>query len=161
MSPSRDKFRRVNFLFALVIGRLVTMVFYIRLVGGASLFTFEPRVAARWAALGATVIENPVDDEGDAFTGAPNQHLATSVDELGGLSINVVQHVDAAAAAVAAASTEEPPRAEVVISVAGGLEVLTDRVAVLEAEKEALEARLGVLEAQGTALLAWAVTLST
>ena len=57
------------------------MVFYIRLLDGQSLFTLEPRVAARWAALGATVIENPVDDEGDAYTGAPNQHLASSVDE--------------------------------------------------------------------------------
>jgi hypothetical protein len=73
---------------------------------------------------------------------------------LGALTIDVTQHEDiaAAAATAAVASTEEPPRAEVVISVAGGLEVLTDRVAVLEAEKEALEARLGVLEA-------WARTL--
>jgi hypothetical protein len=123
------------------------MVFYIRLVNGASLFTLEPRVAARWAALGASIIENPVDDEGDAFTGAPNQHLASSVDESGALTIDVTQHEDIAAAAIVAASYEPPPRAEIVVSVASGLELLSGRVAVLTAEKEALEARLGVLEA--------------
>ena len=123
------------------------MVFYIRLVNGASLFTFEPRVAARWAALGATVIENPVDDEGDAYTGAPNQHLASTVDESGTLTIDVTQHEDIAAAAIVAATFEAPPRAEIVVSVSSGLEVLAGRVAVLEAEKQALEARLGILEA--------------
>ena len=128
------------------------MVFYIRLLNGASLFTFEPRVAARWAALGATVIENPVDDEGDAFTGAPNQHLASTVDESGVVSIDVTQHADIAAAAVVAASYEPPPLASNVVSVASGLEQLAGRVAVLEAEKQALEARLGILEA-------WAIRL--
>ena len=128
------------------------MVFYIRLLNGASLFTFEPRVAARWAALGATVIENPVDDEGDAFTGAPNQHLASSVDAEGVVSIDVTQHEDIAAAAVVAASYEPPPLASNVVSVASGLEQLAGRVAVLEAEKQALEARLGILEA-------WAIRL--
>ena len=122
------------------------MVFYIRLVGGASLFTLEARIAARWAALGATVIENPVDDEGDAFTGAPNQHLASSVDESGALTIDVTQHEDIAAAAIVAASYEEPPRAEVVVSVTSGLEQLATRVAVLQSEKDALVARLGILE---------------
>ena len=122
-------------------------VFYIRLVDGQSLFTFEPRVAARWAALGATVIENPVDEEGDAFTGAPNQHLASTVDAEGALTIDVTQHEDIAAAAIIAASFEPPPRAEVVVSVASGLEQLAARVVVLEAEKQALEARLGFLEA--------------
>jgi len=116
------------------------MVFYIRLVGGASLFTLEARIAARWAALGATVIENPVDDEGDAFTGAPNQHLASSVDESGALTI------DEDIAAIVAASYEEPPRAEVVVSVTSGLEQLATRVAVLQSEKDALVARLGILE---------------
>ena len=129
--------------------------------GASSLFTFEPRVAARWAALGATVIENPVDDEGDAFTGAPNQHLASTLDELGALTIDVTQHEDVAAAAIAATSSEAPPRAEVVVSVASGLEVLAARVAKLEAEKQALEARVLALEAQGTALLAWAAALTT
>ena len=128
------------------------MVYYIRLVDGQSLFTFEPRVAARWAALGATVIENPVDDEGDAFTGAPNQHLASSVDAEGVVSIDVTQHEDIAAAAVVAASYEPPPLASNVVSVASGLEQLAGRVAVLEAEKQALEARLGILEA-------WAIRL--
>ena len=123
------------------------MVFYIRLLDGQSLFTLEPRVAARWAALGATVLENPVDDEGDAFTGAPNQHLASTVDESGGLTIDVTQHADIAAAAVVAASYEPPPLASNVVSVASGLEQLAGRVAVLEAEKQALEARLGFLEA--------------
>ena len=122
-------------------------VFYIRLVDGQSLFTFEPRVAARWAALGATVIENPVDDEGDAYTGDPNQHLASTVDESGTLTIDVTQHADIAAAAVVAASYEPPPLASNVVSVASGLEQLAGRVAVLEAEKQALEARLGILEA--------------
>ena len=122
------------------------MVFYIRLVNGASLFTLEPRVAARWAALGATVIENPIDDEGDAYTGAPNQHLTTTVDESGGLSIDVTQHEDIAAAAVVAASYEAPPRAEVVVSVSSSLAVLATRVAVLQSEKDVLEQRLGVLE---------------
>ena len=130
------------------------MVFYIRLVNGASLFTFEPRVAARWAALGATVIENPVDDEGDAFTGAPNQHLASSVDAEGALTINVTQHEDIAAAAVVAASYEEPPRAEVVVSVASKLEQLA-------AEKAALETRVVALEEQVAALMAWATALTT
>jgi hypothetical protein len=128
------------------------MVFFIRLAGGASLFTLEARIAARWAALGATVIENPVDDEGDAFTGAPNQHLASSVDESGALTIDVTQHEDIAAAAVVAASYEPPPLASNVVSVASGLEALAARVVVLEAEKQALVARLGVLEA-------WARTL--
>jgi hypothetical protein len=112
----------------------------------------EPRVAARWAALGATVIENPVDDEGDAYTGAPNQHLASTVDESGTLTIDVTQHADIAAAAVVAASYEPPPLASNVVSVASGLEQLAGRVAVLEAEKQALEARLGILEA-------WAIRL--
>jgi hypothetical protein len=130
------------------------MVFFIRLVGGASLFTLEPRVATRWAALGASIIENPIDDEGDAFTGAPNQHLASSVDESGALTINVTRHEDIAAAAIVTASYEPPPRAEVVVSVASGLEQLAGRVAALEAEKQALEERLGVLEA-------WAAALTT
>jgi len=128
------------------------MVFFIRLVGGASLFTLEPRVAARWAALGASIIENPVDDEGDAFTGAPNQHLASTVDESGTLTIDVTQHEDIAAAAIVVASYESPPRAEIVVSVASGLEQLAARVVVLEAEKQALEARVLAIEA-------WARTL--
>ena len=136
------------------------MVFYIRLAGGASLFTHEPRLAARWAALGASVVENPVDDEGDEFTGAPNQHLASSVDGSGALTINVSNHEDIAAAAVVAASYEEPPRAEVVVSVTSGLEQLATRVAVLQSEKDALEQRVLALESQVIALLAWGVALT-
>jgi len=127
-------------------------VFYILIPGGESLFTFSQRVADKWAARGATIILDPIDSEGDAFTGAPNQHLASSVDESGAVSIDVSHHEDIAAAAVVAASYEAPPRAEVVVSVASGLEVLAGRVAVLEAEKEALVARVLAIEA-------WARTL--
>ena len=122
-------------------------VFYILIPGGESLFTFSQRVADKWAALGATVIVDPVDSEGDAFTGRADQHLASTVDESRAVSIDVSHHADIAAAAVVAASYEPPPRAEIVVSVASGLEALAARVAVLEAEKQALLARLGILEA--------------
>ena len=82
---------------------------------------------------------------------------------MGALTIDVTQHEDiaAAAATAAAASTEEPPRAEVVISVAGGLEALNAQVSVLVAENAALAGRVLALETQGVALLAWAVALTT
>lgn len=121
-------------------------LFYIVFPNGEHAFTSEQRIADRWAAQGATVIEDPVDAEGETFTGAPDQTLSVSTDELGALVIDVTQHEDipaASAAVVASPVAESGPTA---------LELLTNRVAILESEKVGLVARLAVLERWALAL---------
>lgn len=147
---SREKLTQAGIFLQLLYTKLFASgmpIFYIVFPNGEHAFTSEQRIAARWAAQGATVIENPVDAEGQAFTGAPDQTLSVETDELGALVIDVTQHEDipaASAAVVASPVAESGPTA---------LELLAERVMVLEAENMGLAARLVVLER-------WARTLT-
>ena len=44
-------------------------IYFIVMPDGHKMFTYEPRIVAKWKALGGSVLENPVDSDGEAFKG--------------------------------------------------------------------------------------------
>ena len=79
------------------------VIYFIVMPDGHKMFTYEPRIVAKWKALGGSVLENPVDSDGEAFTGRLDQTLSVSVDA----TIDVIQHENAAAASAAIAAEKE------------------------------------------------------
>ena len=121
-------------------------VYYAIFPDGRHAFTHEQRIADAWGGAGVAIFVDPVDTQGDAFTGLASQTITASTDEeSGAVTIDVEQHPDiATASAVIADRDSETPAPPT----------------TLPLEVDNVTARVAELETSLASILAWARALS-